>query len=247
MRTFTLLMTTAQPFSQPGILYMIPVPLAENALHTLPEQVKQTTCRIRHFFVENIRTARRYLKSIDRSVDIDAIQFSEVNNQVAPDLTLLRAWLQAGHEIGVMSEAGCPGVADPGSVLAAAAQATGARVVPLAGPGSVLLALMASGFNGQGFRFAGYLPVKEPMRGKAIKELEQLSAQRNETQIFIETPYRNNQLLQDVLRLCKHPTKLCIAVDITGETEFVRTCSIGEWAKQVPDLHKRPAIFLLMA
>lgn len=238
----------AQPTTAPaGTIYLIPVPLAENALATIPEQVKETSCRLRHFFVENIRTARRYLKSIDRTVDIDAIQFAEMNNQAAPDLSLLRSWLKEGYEVGVMSEAGCPAMADPGSVLAAIAHEMGARVIPLAGPSSVLLALMASGFNGQGFRFAGYLPVKEPMRGKAIKELEQLSAQRNETQIFIETPYRNNQMLQDILRQCKHTTKLCIAADITGEQEFIHTKPVGEWSKQAPDLHKRPVIFLLMA
>lgn len=225
----------------------MPVPLAENALHTIPEQVQVLSTRLQYFFVENIRTARRYLKSIDKSVDIDAIHFSEINNQVKPDLDLLRTWLKAGHEIGVMSEAGCPGVADPGSVLVAVAQEMDATVTPLTGPSSILLALMASGFNGQGFRFAGYLPVKEPLRGKAIKELEQLSAQRNETQIFIETPYRNNQMLQDIMRQCKHATKLCIAADITGEQEYIQTKSIGQWVAQLPDLHKRPVIFLLMA
>ena len=230
-----------------GKLYFIPVPLAEQALHTIPESVKELSSRLKYFFVENVRTARRYLKSIDRSVDIDSIQFSEVNSQTEPDLKLLRTWLKAGHEVGMMSEAGCPGMADPGSALAAEAQHMGAQVVPLTGPSSVLLALMASGFNGQGFRFAGYLPVKDPMRSKAIKELEQLSAQRNETQIFIETPYRNNQMLQEVMRLCKHTTQLCIAADITGEQEMIRTRSIAEWLKETPDLHKKPVIFLLMA
>lgn len=231
----------------PGKLYFIPVPLAEEALHTIPESVKELSCKLKYFFAENIRTARRYLKSIDKSVDIDSIQFAEINNQVEPDLRLLKEWLRAGHEVGMMSEAGCPGMADPGSVLAATAQEMGALVIPLTGPSSVLLALMASGFNGQGFRFAGYLPVKEPMRSKAIKELEQLSAQRKETQIFIETPYRNNQLFQEVTRQCKHTTKLCIAADITGAQEFIRTKNIGEWSKEAPELHKRPVIFLLMA
>lgn len=231
----------------PGTLYQVPVPIAEQALHTLPEQVRQLSCSLKYYFVENIRTARRYLKSIDRTVDIDAITFAEINNQVAPDLQLLRTWLRAGYEVGMMSEAGCPGVADPGSMLAAAAQAMGARVVPLTGPSSLLLALMASGFNGQGFRFAGYLPVKDPARSKAIKELESLSAQRNETQIFIETPYRNNQLFQELMRLCRHQTKLCVAADITSEQEYIRTASVAAWLKAPPELHKRPVIFLLMA
>jgi 16S rRNA (cytidine1402-2'-O)-methyltransferase len=239
---------TEQPATKGlGKLYMIPVPLAENGLNTLPEAVKLQSCSFKFYFVENIRTARRHLKSIDKSVDIDAIEFSEINSQTQPDLALLRKWLKAGHNVGMMSEAGCPGVADPGSALAAAAQEIGATVVPLTGPSSILLALMASGFNGQGFRFAGYLPVKEPMRGKAIKELEAISAERNETQIFIETPYRNNQLFQDVMRLCKQSTKLCVAAHITDDREFIQTKTVADWAKAAPELHKKPVIFLLMA
>ncbi len=248
MLTFTAMAQaeTKESAGTGGKLYMLPVPLAENALHTIPESVKLLSCRLKFYFVENIRTARRYLKSIDREVDIDAIHFVEINNQTEPDLALLRQWLKAGHEVGMMSEAGCPGMADPGSVLAALAQEMGVLVIPQTGPSSVLLALMASGFNGQGFRFTGYLPVKDPQRGKAIKELEQLSVQRNETQIFIETPYRNNQLLQELLRLCKHSTRLCIAADITGEGEWIRTQTIGAWTQAPPDLHKRPVVFLLM-
>lgn len=230
-----------------GKLYLIPVPLAEQALHTIPEQVKAISCGLKHYFVENVRTARRYLKSIDKAVVIDDIQFSEINNQTPPDKALLVKWLQAGIDVGVMSEAGCPGMADPGSELAAVAHETGATVIPLTGPSSLLLALMASGFNGQGFRFAGYLPVKEPMRGKALKELEALSKDRNETQIFIETPYRNNQMMQDIVRHCRHSTRVCVAADITGETELIRTLPVGTWAKQMPELHKRPTIFLVHA
>lgn len=231
----------------PGKLYLIPVPLAEDALHTLPEAVKQLSCRLKHYFAENIRTTRRYLKSIDKSIVIDEILFSEINNQQQPDKALLRQWLQGGHDVGVMSEAGCPGMADPGSELAAVAHEIGADVVPLTGPSSLLLALMASGFNGQGFRFAGYLPVKEPMRGKAIKELEALSRERNETQIFIETPYRNNQMMQDIVRHCRHTTKVCVAADITGATELIKTLTVGAWSKAMPELHKRPTIFLVHA
>jgi 16S rRNA (cytidine1402-2'-O)-methyltransferase len=230
-----------------GKLYLIPVPLTENALETIPEHVKTLSCSLKYFFVENVRTARRYLKSIDKSVDIDAIQFQEINSQTQPDLNVFRKWLKEGNDVGMMSEAGCPGMADPGSDLAAIAQEVGATVIPLVGPSSVLLALMASGFNGQGFRFAGYLPIKEPNRGKAIKELETISAERKETQLFIETPYRNNQMLKDIVRLCKQHTKLCIASDITGEKEFIKTKTVGDWAKEMPDLHKRPTIFLLMA
>lgn len=230
-----------------GKLFLIPVPLSEAALETIPENVKTLSCLFKYYFVENVRTARRYLKSIDRAVDIDAIQFQEVNSQTPPDLGLLKKWLQEGNDVGMMSEAGCPGVADPGSELAAAAQEIGATVIPLVGPSSILLALMASGFNGQGFRFAGYLPIREPMRGKAIKDLEIISTERNETQIFIETPYRNNQMLKDIIRLCKQSSKLCIAAEITGENEFIKTKTVGDWAKETPDLHKKPTIFLLMA
>lgn len=230
-----------------GVVYLIPVPLAEDALHTLPEQVRELSCMLRYFFVENIRTARRHLKRLDKSVDIDAIEFAEMNNQVAPDMQLLERWLKEGKEIGVMSEAGCPGMADPGTAIAAKAQQLGCKVIPLIGPSSFLLALMASGFSGQHFRFAGYLPVKEPHHSKAIRELEILSAERKETQIFIETPYRNNQLLKDLIRLCRKNTLLCIAADITAAEEYIVTRSIEEWSRNPPDLHKRPVIFLLMA
>jgi 16S rRNA (cytidine1402-2'-O)-methyltransferase len=228
-----------------GKLFLLPVPLTENALNTIPEQVQQQSIAMKYFFVENVRTARRYLKLIDKNVDIDAIQFSEVNNQTKADLALLEQWLKAGYDIGIMSEAGCPAMADPGSDLVAHAQKLGATVVPLVGPSSVLLALMASGFNGQSFRFVGYLPVKEPMRGKAIKEMEAESAQRNETQIFIETPYRNNAMMQDLIRHCQKNTKICVAVDLTSEMESVRTQTASAWTKQLPELHKRPAIFLI--
>lgn len=230
-----------------GKLYLIPIPLAENALHTIPAAVQELSCSLQYYFVENIRTTRRYLKSIDKAIVIDDIQFSEINAQNKPDMALLTKWLKAGHNVGVMSEAGCPGIADPGSELAAKAHEIGAAVVPLTGPSSILLALMASGFNGQGFRFAGYLPVKEPMRGKALKDLEATSKDRNETQIFIETPYRNNQMMQDIVRHCRHSTMACVAADITSETAFIRTLPIGAWAKQMPELHKKPAIFLLHA
>jgi|SRR5690606_5679838 len=230
-----------------GTLYLIPVPLAENAIEAIPASVQQLSITIRHYFVENIRTARRYLKQIDSAVDIDAIQFAEINNKVAPDLKLLVSWLHKGHAVGMMSEAGCPAMADPGSALAARAHELGARVMPLVGPSSFLLALMASGFNGQRFRFLGYLPIKEPQRGKAIKEMEQNSRHFQETQIFIETPYRNHQLMDDLIRHCQDNTRVCLAVDLTGSTEWVQTRTLKNWKGQVPNIHKRPAIFLLLA
>lgn len=230
----------------PARLYLIPVPLAEEALLTIPEEVKRIATSITHYFVENIRTSRRYLKSIDKDVNIDAIYFSEINNQSEPDLALLTEWINQQQNIGVMSEAGCPGIADPGSILVAKAQALNAVVIPLSGPSSILLALMASGFNGQSFRFVGYLPVKEPARSKAIKELENISAQKNETQIFIETPYRNNQLLQELIKHCKPNTLLCIAANVTAQNEMIKTKLVKEWAKQKIELHKQPVIFLMM-
>ncbi len=226
-------------------LYLIPVPISESGTDSIPEQVKNLTLSIRHFFVENTRTARRYLKSLDKAIDIDAIEFSEINQHQEPDLALLRQWIQEKHTIGIMSEAGCPGVADPGSTLVAAAHRAGALVKPLTGPSSILLALMASGFNGQSFRFSGYLPVKEPMRGKALKALEILVQQKNETQIFIETPYRNNQLLQEIMKHCSPKIRLCIAANITEADEMIKAKSLEEWKKQLPDLHKQTVIFLM--
>ena len=230
-----------------GTLYLLPVPLADDALHTLPESTKQISSRIRHFFVENIRTARRYLKSIDKLLDIDGMEFSEINSKTPPDLSLLQRWLQAGYEVGMMSESGCPAMADPGNLLAARAHELKAKVIPLTGPSSMLLALMASGLNGQRFRFLGYLPIKEPMRGKAIKEMEQASRQHGETQIFIETPYRNNQLMEELLRHCSNTTRICLAANVSDVNENIRTQTVAQWKQQIPDVHKQPAIFLLQA
>jgi 16S rRNA (cytidine1402-2'-O)-methyltransferase len=154
------------------------------------------------------------------------------------------AGLMAGNDVGLMSEAGCPGIADPGADIVAEAHRKGIKVVPLVGPSSLLLALMASGFNGQSFTFHGYIPIDKAERAKKIKELEAL-AEKNQTQLFIETPFRNDSMLDDVLKTCKPQTRLCIACDITASTEFIKTMSIGDWKKQVPDLRKRPAIFLL--
>jgi len=226
-------------------LYLVPVPIAEEGMACIPEEVKRLTGSIRYFFVENIRTARRYLKHLNKDTDIDAISFSEINQHQEPDLVLLREWIREKHAIGVMSEAGCPGIADPGSILATEAHRLGATVKPLTGPSSILLALMASGFSGQHFRFNGYLPVKEPQRSKVIKDLEQICRQKNETQIFIETPYRNNQLLQDILKHCHPQTRLCIAANITAAHEMIKTKSLAEWKEQTPDLHKQTVIFLM--
>jgi 16S rRNA (cytidine1402-2'-O)-methyltransferase len=229
-----------------GTLYLIPVPLAIDQVQTIPEAVRLQACKLRYYYVEQIRTARRFLKAFDKAVAIDAIAFEEINKQTQTNTHQLKQWLQAGYDVGVMSEAGCPGVADPGSELVAVAQELGATVVPYVGPSSILLSLMASGFNGQSFRFVGYIPVKDPQRTKTIKELERLAQVNSETQIFIETPYRNNALLEELIKHC-HPnkTKLCIAADITAPEQFIQTKTMAQWAKAKPDLHKRPTIFLM--
>ncbi|GAA4461964.1 SAM-dependent methyltransferase [Nemorincola caseinilytica] len=228
-------------------IYMVPLPVAEGANHTLSPDVARYTTGIRHYFVENIRTARRFLRSLHATLVIDDIHFSEIDKHNGPDTALLRTWLKQGVDIGIMSEAGCPGVADPGSALVAIAHTMGAKVVPLTGPSSLLLALMASGLNGQSFAFNGYLPVKEPARSKAIKDLEARSQREKQTQLFIETPYRNNPLLQDLLRTCAPGTRICIAMNVTAADEYISTRTVAEWKKDTPALEKAPAVFLLLA
>ena len=230
-----------------GSLIMIPVPLAENAMHTLPAEVSVYSKKLKHFFVENVREARRFLKAIDKEIDIDSLTFSETNRNATLDINQLNNWLKQGQDVGVLSDAGCPGIADPGAELAAAAQKLGAKVIPLTGPSSILLALMASGLNGQSFAFNGYLPVKEPERGKKIKSLEAQSLKENQTQIFIETPYRNNNIAQDILRHCSPKTLLCIAINICASDEKIITKSVADWAKETIALPKQPAIFLILA
>ena len=229
-----------------GCLYMIPVPLAENAMHTLPAEVSIICKKLQYFFVENLREARRFLKQIDKETNIDELHFSETNRNATLDISLLKKWLSEGKEVGVLSDAGCPGIADPGAELAAAAQELGASVKPLTGPSSILLALMASGLNGQSFAFNGYLPVKEPERGKKIKALEAQSSKENQTQIFIETPYRNNAMLQDLTRHCAAKTLLTVAINICASDEIIITKSIAQWGKEPISLPKQPAIFLIL-
>ena len=230
-----------------GTLYLIPVPIADGALHTLPAEVLQHTAHIQHFFAENVRTARRFLKQMHPALVIEPLKFSEIDKHSGPDINLLKQWLKAGHDVGVMSESGCPGIADPGAVLAEAAHKTGMKVVPLTGPSSLVLALMASGLNGQSFAFNGYLPVKDPARSQCIKQLELHSRKENQTQLFIETPYRNNPLLDELLKHCQPGTMLCIAQNLTAADAFVQTKPIGEWKKNKPTLEKAPAVFLLLA
>ncbi|MGO4292839.1 SAM-dependent methyltransferase [Chitinophaga sp. RAB17] len=231
----------------PGKVYLVPTVLSADALFSIPAYVTAIVQQLSVFYVENERTARRYLKALDRNINIDALQLLIMNENQPPDLALAKKLLLEGKDIGVLSEAGCPAIADPGNLIVQVAHSVNARVIPMIGPNSMLLALMGSGLNGQNFQFAGYLPIKPPERTKMIRELEQESEKKNQTQLFIETPYRNNQLMKDILDNCKDYTKVCVAADITAPTEYIKTKTVKEWKQQIPDLHKRPAIFLLLA
>ena len=225
-------------------VYLIPSLLDDEAIETIPPYIIDAVKDCHIFFVENERTTRRYLKKIWKEIVIDDFQWRVMGEHEG---AVFKTMIREGKNIGIISEAGCPGIADPGQELIAIAQEMNAEVKPLVGPGSIILALMASGMNGQHFRFAGYLPIDEQERSKAIKELEAESQKVRCTQIFIETPYRNNRLVETLLKKCKPTTKLCIAVDLTGKNEWIKTKTIAVWKKETVDIHKRPAIFLLLA
>jgi len=229
-----------------SIVYLIPSLLHETAASTIPPAVLDAIKSCQVFFVENERSARRYLKTIWKEINIDSYEWHNMEKEGEASQAF-RSALKAKKAIGIISEAGCPGVADPGQLLVAIAHEQNATVKPLSGPSSILLALMASGMNGQQFQFVGYLPIDSAQRNKKIKELELESAQKKCTQLFIETPYRNNQLLESLVKNCKPSTVLSIAVDITAPTELIRTDSIKNWSKTLPDIHKRPAIFSILA
>ncbi len=230
-----------------GTLYLVPNTLGNpDTSLTIPEHVVGIIQAIEVFVVEDLRNARRYLKKLDRTIDIDRLSFYELNEHTPPEeVPSFLAQAERGKDIALLSEAGVPGVADPGAAVVRVAHEKGIRVVPLTGPSSILLALMASGLNGQLFCFHGYLPVKRPQRLKKIREIEKEALQKNETQLFIEAPYRNDALLSDILETCHASTLLCIAADITLETEFICTRSVGAWRRKKPALHKRPVLFLL--
>jgi len=227
-------------------VYLIPSLLHEEGLRSIPSYLTAIVKQCTVLFVENERTTRRYLKKLDKDIVIDNYEWFTITND-NPNMDSFRKKIKEEKTIGIISEAGCPGIADPGQQLVEVAQQLNIEVKPLVGPNSILLALMASGMNGQQFRFAGYLPIKNPERNNAIKELESESAKKNCTQIFIETPYRNNQLMEALLLICQPLTKVCIAVDLTGPTELIKTKTVAEWRKNKPDIHKRPAIFCLLA
>lgn len=228
-------------------LFLIPVTLGETEhSRVLPTYNREVILGIKHFVVENVRTARRFLKKTEPSIQIDELTFYELNKHTsAEDVAGYLSPLAKGESVGVISEAGCPAVADPGADVVAIAQQKGYPVVPLVGPSSILMAVMASGFNGQSFAFHGYLPIDANERASQLKKLDGRVYTENQTQLFIETPYRNNKLAEDLLRICRPSTKLCIASDITCEGEYIRTKTIKEWQGKLPDLNKKPTIFLI--
>ena len=228
-------------------LYLLPVTLGETPLgNVLPQYNSEVIAGIRHFIVEDVRSARRFLRKVDSQFDIDGSTFYELNKHTSPEAVAgyLKP-LQAGKPMGVISEAGCPAVADPGADVVAIAQRKGLKVVPLVGPSSIILSVMASGFNGQSFAFNGYLPIKPDERAKKLRALEQRIYNEDQTQLFIETPYRNGKMLEDILANCRPQTKLCIAANLTCADEYVQTRTVKEWKGHVPDLSKIPCIFLL--
>jgi len=233
----------------PGVLYLIPVPLGESGIDVaLPLAVSTVTSGLKHFVVEHPKTARHFLKQIGTAQPLQSLNLEVLDEHTpANRLTELLIPLLEGNDIGLMSEAGCPGIADPGAALIALAHKHDIPVRPLVGPSSILLSLMASGLDGQRFAFHGYLPVEKSDRSKRLIELEKTSARLHQTQIFIETPYRNNVLLADLLSTLQPRTRLCIAVDITLPSESIRTKATADWRKSPPDLNKRPAVFLLLA
>lgn len=233
-----------------GTLYLIPTVLTgedfRSAPAVLPAAVPARLAALRLFFVENVRTARRFVKAVVPAAIIDELRFEVLDKDATPEaVRRALALVAAGQDAGVLSEAGCPGIADPGATLAAEAHRIGVRVAPLVGPSSLLLALMGSGMNGQSFAFHGYLPVERGARQQAIRRLEQLAQRGQQTQLCIETPYRNQALFQDLLATLQPTTRLCVACDLTAETEYLVTRPVADWRKaEPPALHKRPAVFV---
>jgi 16S rRNA (cytidine1402-2'-O)-methyltransferase len=225
-------------------IYLIPCTIADDALHSLSPSILEAVKKCEVFFVEEERTARRFLKKIWRDMVIDNYEWVVLNKDNNP--SAIKKYINLGKTIGIISEAGCPGVADPGQDVIRVAQEMECIVHPLVGPNAILLALMASGMNGQHFQFVGYLPIDIGKRIAAIKALEIESIQKKSTQIFIETPYRNNQMFQSLLGHLKSTTLLCVAAEITSPNEFIKTMSVAAWKNNIPELHKKPVIFLVL-
>ena len=232
-----------------GVLFLIPTVLAEDtANQVISPQVIDTVRNLKYFIVENLRTARRYVKSICPELVIEQLKFVQIDKDATPSQvqTSLKPLLDEGIDAGIISEAGCPGIADPGAEVVKYAHQKSIKVVPFAGPSAILLSLMGSGFNGQRFTFHGYLPIEKQERVLSIRNLEKEMMQRDQTQLFMETPYRNNKLLEDLVQNLSGNTKLCIAANITSPShELIKTDTISNWKKKLPDLHKQPAVFLI--
>ncbi|OGA32559.1 MAG: SAM-dependent methyltransferase [Betaproteobacteria bacterium RIFCSPLOWO2_12_FULL_64_23] len=231
-----------------GTLFLIPTTLGDSALATvIPQEVQQRVRMLDYFVAENPKSARAYLKQVGTAKPLQELHIATLNEHT-PDAAVagMAAPLRAGHDVGMMSEAGCPGIADPGAKLVLHAHRHAIRVVPLVGPSSILLALMASGLNGQSFVFHGYLPVADVERERTLRQLEKQSRRLKQTQIFIETPYRNQKLLHGILAACASTTLLCVAAEISLAGEDIRTMSVAAWKKHPPQLDRRPALFLLL-
>lgn len=230
-----------------GKLYLIPSSLGENTVHTIPQYVIDVVHTLDIFIAERAKTARHFLKGLKTPIPFQDMTFYELNKKTTPEekATYLKDAL-AGKNVGLLSEAGCPGVADPGAEIVELAHQQGVEIVPFVGPSSILLAMMASGLNGQNFAFVGYIGAKQDERIRDLKQLEQRIRRGRQTQIFIETPYRNMQLIDDMLKNLTPSTRLCIAAELTLPTEFIKTKTIADWKKtKLPDLHKKPVIFLI--
>ena len=229
------------------VVYLIPSVLDEMATNTIPLYITDAVKDCQVIFAENERTARRFLKSICKDIVIDNYEWFTIHKAEEEQKNSFRQKIKEHKNIAIISEAGCPGIADPGQMLIELAQQMNVTVKPLVGPSSILLALMASGMNGQQFEFVGYLPIDNFERIKAIKELELSSQKKSSSIIFIETPYRNNQLIETLLKTCKPATKICIAAELTGPNEYVKTKTVANWKNEKTDFHKKPVIFLLQA
>lgn len=231
----------------PVELYLIPVTLGDSPVdHVIPAPTLEILKKLDHFIVEDLRSARRFLRKAGFKAAFDDVHFYLLNeHSKEEDLDEMLNALMKGNSAGILSEAGVPAVADPGTRIVDLAHRHGIKVIPLVGPSSILLALMASGMNGQSFRFHGYLPVKNPARTNSIRQIERSALDSGETQVFMETPYRNMNLLEEILKTCRDETMLCLAADISLDTEFIKTKTVHEWKKNLPGIHKRPAIFLI--
>ena len=230
-----------------GSLYLIPTTLGEqDPMTVLPESVRRTILHLNHFIVENEKTARRFIKVIAPEKPQPSLVLSTLNKRTDPaEHREMLAPCMNGVDVGLMSEAGCPGIADPGADIVRVAHASGIRVIPMVGPSSILLAMMASGMNGQRFAFNGYLPIDKSDKKQALRQWEKISSERNQSQAFIETPYRNNKLMEELLQALMPGTLLCVAADITLPTEFIKTQAVADWKKAKVDLDKRPCIFII--